>query len=103
MSERTDGSGPADRLGLGAEGGMGDDAADAVFGRQTAQQDGQAVGAADYEADRRAHGADDTDDAGDFAASNPFELIAGSDEGAGSDDGEAVGAADRDADVERSR
>ena len=103
MSERTDESGPANRLGLGPEGGMRDDAADAVFGRQTLQQDGQAVGAADYEADRRANGAEDTDDAGDFAASNPFELVTGSDEGARTDDGEAVGAADRDADVERSR
>src|SRR4051795_10284766 len=98
MSEQTDGGGLPRGLGLGAQGGVDDGPADAVFGRQTQQEDGQAVGAGDYAADRRAGGADDTDDSGDLSASNPFELVTGADEPAQGDDGEAVGATDRDAD-----
>ena len=67
------------------------------------QEDGQAIGAADYAADRHASGAGDADDAGDLSASDPFELVIGAGESAQSDDGEAVGASDRDADVDRSR
>lgn len=103
MSERTDDGGLAGALGLGAHGGMGDGAADAIFGGSTRHEDGQALGAGDYAADRRAGGADDTDDAGDLSASNPFELVTGADEPAQGDDGEAVGASDRDADIGRSR
>ena len=42
------------------------------------------------QADRRAGGADDTDDAGDLAASNPFELVTGAGQAGRTDDGEAV-------------
>jgi hypothetical protein len=69
---------------------------------ESPRDDGQAVGAGDYAADRHANGADDTDDAGGLNASNPFDLVTGAD-APGTDDGEAVGASDRDADIERSQ
>lgn len=104
MSERTDDRDPTSALGLGARGGMGDDAADAIFGRQTQQEDGQAVGAADHEADiARTGGDDDRDSAGDTGPRSPYELLTGDDEPTGVDDGETVGAADREADIEGSR
>jgi hypothetical protein len=100
----TDERDPTNPLGLGAKGGMGDDAADAVFGPGTQQEDGQAVGAADHQADRARTGADgDRDSGGDTGPRSPYELLTGDDEPPQADDGESVGASDREADVRRSR
>lgn len=62
------------------------------------QDDGQAIGAADVQADRVNSGVDsDSDD--DVAERNTYDPL--EDDLPHTDDGEAIGAADRDADVNR--
>ena len=88
--------------GLGRTPGSNDEADGIVYGSGaeqsgSRQEDGQAIGAADLQADRINSGVDsDTDDAAEANAYDPLE-----DDVPGTEDGQTVGATDRDADIDR--
>jgi hypothetical protein len=88
--------------GFGRTPGDTDEAAGTVYtssgqSSQSLREDGQAVGAADVEADRVNSGADSARD-GD-AGDNTYDPL--EDDVPVTEDGQSVGAADRDADVDR--